>query len=503
MKAILSKFIHYFDPIDLSKGNITKGILRFLGPIVLSLLFQQIYTLVDAMIVGQTLGESEVAAVNNATNLIFLVIDFAIGCMSGFSVIVGNLLGAKKKEEIPGAIVNQIYLCLIITALLTILGILGINPLLSFIGIKPNAIDPLQQSVYENARIYLLFIFGGAITQVFYNHIVSTLRALGDSFTPFCFLLASTVLNIALDLLFIKAFHLGVAGAALATVLAQGLAALACYAYAFAKYKDLRPRKEDFRWNSKVVLESLKNGLPLAFSFSVLAIGLIVMQGAVDRFDITPDGVAVASLPAQLGYGAGCKVLNFLMAPLNGLGMAMLSFHSQNYGAKDLSRIKKGFQSSLIIGLFLYLIVLIVGLLLTIGGAYQYLFLSPDKINEASIAYGNMYIYIAIPNMLFLMALFVLRNTLQGLELPLWTFLSGVGELLGRVLICAYLPFMLNGFAPTNSSSSLLSFAGACLGDPIAWLFACFVMVLPCLLAIYSKKKNVFAKECEKRQKNN
>lgn len=495
MKAILSKFIHYFDPIDLSKGNITKGILRFLGPIVLSLLFQQIYTLVDAMIVGQTLGESEVAAVNNATNLIFLVIDFAIGCMSGFSVIAGNLLGAKKKENIPGAIVNQIYLCLIVTVVLTVLGILGIDPLLSCIGIMPNASDPIQQSVYENARIYLLFIFGGAITQVFYNHIVSTLRALGDSFTPFCFLLASTVLNIALDLLFIKACHWGVAGAALATVLAQGLAALVCYAYAFAKYKELRPKKEDFKWDAIIVIDSLKNGLPLAFSFSILAIGLIVMQGAVDRFDITPEGIAVASLPAQLGYGAGCKVINFLMAPLNGLGMAMLSFHSQNYGAKDLARIKKGFQSSLLIGLFLYIIILLVGMLLTIEGAYQYLFLSKDKISEASIAYGNMYIYLAVPNMVVLMALFVLRNTLQGLEMPLWNFLSGVGELLARVLVCAYLPFMLNGFTPTDSSSSLLSFAGACLGDPVAWLFACLVMVVPCLRAIYSKKKNVLAKE--------
>ena len=491
MGKAIQKIIHYFDAQDLTKGNITKGILRFLGPIVLSLLFQQIYTLVDSMIVGQTLGEVDVAAVNNATNIIFLVIDFAIGTMSGFGVVIGELIGSKNEKGTRRCIINQIYLSLIITVILTVIGVLLIDPLLSVIGIHPSSVDSRADGVYQSARTYLLIIFGGAITQVFYNHIVSTLRSIGDSFTPFMFLLASTLLNIGLDLLFIKGCQFGVAGAAFATVLAQGLAAMGCYIYAYFHYPNLRPRKEDFKWDHKLNISSLKNGLPMGFSFSVLAIGIIVMQSAIDRFDVTPNGLAVAGLPAELGYGAGCKVINFLMAPLNALGMAMISFHSQNLGAKDLDRIKKGFKASRLIGLVLYLIVMTIGLLLTIHGAYQYFFLSRDKITEESIRYGNTYIYIAMPCFVFLMILFLLRNTLQGLEKTIPNFLSGVGELVARVLVCSFLPFLLNGMAPTDSASSLLAYVGACLGDPLAWIAACLVMVYPCLKAIYSRKNAV------------
>lgn len=503
MKKVFQKFIHYFDAIDLTKGNITKGILRFLGPIVLSLLFQQIYTLIDSMIVGQTLEEVDVAAVNNATNIIYLIMDFAIGTMSGFGVVIGELMGAKDEKGTRRCVINQIYLSLLITVFLTVGGILLINPLLAVIGIAPSSVDPRANGVYQSARTYLLIIFGGTITQVFYNHIVSTLRSVGDSFTPFMFLLASTLLNIALDLLFIKACQFGVAGAAFATILAQGLAAIGCYLYAYFHYPNLRPKKEDFKWDQKLILSSLKNGLPMGFSFSVLAIGIIVMQSAIDRFDVTPEGMAVAGLPAELGYGAGCKVINFLMAPLNALGMAMISFHSQNLGAKNLERIKKGFKASFLIGFVLYLIVLTIGLLLTIGGAYQYFFLSKDKITDASIRYGNTYIYIAMPCFLFLMILFLLRNTLQGLEKTLPNFFSGVGELVSRVLVCSFLPYLLNGLAPTSSASSTLAYAGACLGDPIAWIVACLVMLYPCLKAIYSKKNAVYLLEKREESKKN
>jgi len=497
MDSIWKIFVNSFAAKDLTKGPVLRGILQFFWPIALSLLFQQVYALVDSMIVGQTLGDVEVAAVNNATNVFFLFINFAIGCMSGFSVLISEYIGAKDIDRTRRCIVNQIYLSLIIGAIITIGGILLIDPLLAWIGIAPNAADLTQQGIYDNARTYLLVLIGGAITQIFYNHIVSTLRSIGDSFTPFVFLLASTALNIALDLIFIEVCHYGVAGAAFATVLAQGLAAVACYLYAYYRYPKLRPQKEDWRWDHRSNMESLKNGLPMAFSYSILAIGIIVMQASVYRFDINPSGVAINGLPAQLGYGTGCKVINFLMAPLNALGAAMISFHSQNLGAKNLERIKKGFKASFLIGIILYLLVAVVGLLLTIGGAYQYFFLSADKISEASITYGNAYIYVAVPNFIFLLILFLLRNTLQGLEKPLINFLAGVAELLARVIVCSYLPMLLNGMATTNSESSLLAYIGAALGDPLAWVGACLTMLVPCLLSIYGKN-NAVKKQQEK-----
>ncbi len=496
----LKKIAAYFETVDLTSGSVAKGILRFLLPIILSLFFQQIYTLVDSIIVGQTLGETDVSAVNNATNIVYLLLNFASGSMSGFGVVIGEAVGSKDKAKTRRAIVNQIYLLGIMTVILTVGGIFSIDPLLSLIGIAKSGDDPIRNGIYQSAHTYLLIIFGGMLTQIFYNHIVSVLRAKGDSFTPFCFLLVSTGLNIGLDLLFIKVFGWGVAGAASATVFAQGLAAFFCYIYAYWRYSDLRPTKEDFKWDSEINSASIRNGLPLGFALSILAIGIIVMQSAVNRFDISPAGVAVTGLPAELGYGVGCKILNFFMVPMNALGMAMLNFHSQNLGARNLERIKKGFVSSLFIGLAIYLIVLISSLLLTINGAYQYIFLSPEKITEASITYGNTYIFVAMPPSCLLIFLLILRNTLQGLEIPLPNFLSGVAELLARVLICVYLPMALNGMNPTNSASPLSCYVGASLGDPLAWLAAVLAMVVPCFMAIYGKK-NVIVRMEEKERK--
>lgn len=497
----IKKIAAYFSAEDLTSGNVAKGILRFLIPIILSLFFQQIYTLVDSIIVGQTLGEVDVSAVNNATNIVYLLLNFASGAMSGFGVVVGEAVGSKDMAKTRRTIVNQIYLLAIMTAVLTVIGVFSIDPLLSLIGIAPSDSDPLRNEIYRSAHIYLSIIFGGMLTQIFYNHIVSVLRAKGDSFTPFCFLLVSTALNICLDLLFIKVFYWGVAGAAAATVFAQGLAALACYVYAYWRYKDLRPTKEDFKWDGEINSSSLRNGLPLGFALSILAIGIIVMQSAVNRFDISPSGAAVTDLPAELGYGVGCKILNFFMVPMNALGMAMLNFHSQNLGARNLDRIKRGFISSLFIGLAIYLVVLAASLLLTINGAYQYIFLSRDKITEASITYGNAYIYVAMPPSCLLIFLLILRNTLQGLEIPLPNFLSGVAELLARVIICVYLPMALNNMNPTNSESPLSSYIGAALGDPLAWLAATLVMVVPCFLAIYGKKNAIVRMEEKERKR--
>lgn len=496
MKSAWLKFVRFFDATDLTKGDIKKDILRFLGPIVLSLLFQQIYTLVDAIIIGQTLGPSEVAGVNNSTNIVFLIVYFAMGAASGFSVVIGDLAGKKDQAGVRRCTMNQIYLSLIISVVLTVMGCLLVNPLLALIDIVPSAPGSVLQAEYEAASLYLYIIIGGTATQMFYNHIVGTLRAIGDSFTPFMFLLASTVLNIGLDCLFIIAFNWGVAGAAAATLIAQGLAALLCYIYAYVKYPMYRPRKEDCVWDSKLIFESLRNGLPMAFNFSVLAIGIIIMQGAVDRFDIIgTTGELVDGLPAQLGYGAACKIINLLMAPINALGTAMISFHAQNLGAKDLDRIKKGFKFSILFGFVIYFFVLALGLLFTIGGSYQYLFLGKDKISEASIKYGNVYIYTAMPFFFVLMFLYIFRNTLQGLQQPLFPFLAGVGELIARVTICLFIPALLNGGMPTNSSSPIIAYVGAVSGDPGAWLIASLIMVYSACHAIYGKRNAVVREE--------
>ena len=488
-----SKFRALFNPIDLTKGSIYKGLIAFLIPTILSMIFQQIYTLTDAIIVGQTLSESAVAGVNNSSHLVFIVLYFGSGCTTGFSVIIAGAIGAKDEKRMRQSYFIQIVLSTLVSIALTIIGILMIPTMLGLLGIHPSEVDASMQAQYEAAYTYLVIIFGGTIAQVLYNMIVAVLRALGDSFNPFLFLVGSTFANVGLDLLFILVFQWGVAGSAWATILSQALAAVGAMIYAYIRYPKLRLHKEDLSSSGKEYLRHIKNGFPLGFQFSVLAIGLIVMQNAIIRFDMNPDGTMNAAMPAQLGYGAACKIVNLLMVPYNAIGTAALAFTGQNLGAGKYKRLKKGVWACFWIGVVCYFITLAIGLLLTINGSYQYLFLSADKISEQSIAYGNTYLFVATPCLILLMVLILFRNVLQGLEKPLFPFLSGVGELAARVLVCSFLPALING-AAIDSTASIVSFVGAVLGDPIAWIASPLIALVP---IIYYMKKLPVEKEAE------
>ncbi len=477
---IAQKIKKLFDPVELTSGSIYKSLIAFLIPIVLSMLFQQLYTLTDALIVGQTLSEEEVAGVNSSSPLVFIVLQFGMGCTAGFSVVISEKIGMKDISGVKKSFFVQIVLSVAISAILTLIGILMIPTMLSWLGITPSIVDLSMQKEYEAAYTYLLFIYIGILFQLLYNLIVSVLRALGDSFTPFLFLVGSTILNVGLDLLFILAFHWGVAGSAVATVISQGIAAIGAIIYGCKKYDCLKIKKEDFKAPLSLYWKHLYNGLPMGFQFSVLEIGIIVMQAAVIAFDFTPAGTMVAGLPAQMGYGTACKIFGLLMTFLNGLGTAVLSYVSQNYGAGKYKRVREGIKASMMIGIVLWVFITIVGLLLTINGSYEYLFLSENKVTSESIRYGNTYLFVSVPLMIILMVLFVERNALQGLQKPLWPFLSGVGELVARTLVCLYLPALVNG-GPINSSASNWAFVAVSAADPAAWVLNVLVS-LPCLI---------------------
>ncbi len=488
MGKLLKKFKSLFDPIDLTKGKIWKVIVAFFVPIVLSMLFQQVYTLTDTIIVGQTLSEQEVAGVSSSSALVWLVLQFGMGCTSGFSVVISERIGAKDFEGARKSYCVQIVLSIFISLTLTIIGIFCIPYMLKMINIVDNPLDPIMKEEYDAAYTYVLIIYIGTLAQVFYNLMVSILRALGDSFAPFLFLVGSTIINVFLDLLFIIVFKMGVAGSAYATIISQGLAAIAAIIYTYKKYEWLRIRKEDWKFNASFFLRHLKNGLPMGFQFSILEIGIIIMQGAVNSFDINLDGSMVAGVPAQVGYGAASKIFGFLMAFLNALGTAMLSFISQNYGAGEKERIKKGTIISFVIGTSLWAFIVLIGLLLTINGAYLYIFYSTSKINPSSIKYGNQYLYVSIPCMFILMLLFLTRNILQGFEKPLFPFLAGIGELTARTLICLFIPVLVNG-GPINSEASTLSYIFVAMADPLAWVAATSIMVIPTIRNCFFKTK--------------
>ncbi len=476
-------FKSMFSKIDLTEGKTWKVIIYFSLPILFSYLLQQIYTISDAAICGQFLNANQVAGVNNTSNITFIVLQFAFGCTAGFSVVSANKIGQNDIKGTRESLLVQMILSFIISIILTIVAILSIDLLLNFIGVtKENNIE-----IYEAAYNYTFIIFLGTIAQVFYNLAGSFLRSLGNSTTPLLFLLFSTILNIALDILFIGPFNWGVEGAAIATVLAQTISAIGCFLYIFIRLKEYRFHKEDFNFSKNFVMKHLKLGLPLAFQFSILAIGLIIMQATTIKFDILADGTLANE--SQLGYGAACKLNNFLMTPFNALGTAMLSFCGQNLGANKYDRLKKGIKQSFLIMLVLYVICTSLGLLLTIKGAYLYIFLSNDKINDLTIKYGNLYLRSITPLYFILGVLFILRNCLQGVERPVFPLLAGVGEMLARSLACLFLPTLVNGGEITREASDL-SYIVTSLADPLAWLFACIPLVIGYIIFLRRSRNN-------------
>ncbi len=494
MKNLFQKFKKIFDPIDLTSGSIIKGLLAFMVPILLSMLFQQLYTLTDTIIVGQNLSSYEIAGINDVSCASNIALQFCVGATSGFSVALSHKIGEKDETGVRKSFYLQAWLCIALTTVLTLSFAFLTDFILEIMKITPSASDSNQQLLYDSAHDYLFIIFLGIFATMAYNFIFSNLRALGDSFTPFLFLVIGVVLNVGLDFLFIVPFKWGVKGSAWATVLSQAIAALLCFIYAFVKFKNLHYHKGDLKVSRHFIIEHLKLGLPLGFQSAILQIGIIIMQMGVIAFDYNPDGSLVASTPAQVGYSIACKVNLIIMNVYSSIGTAMMTFLGQNYGSRKDDRIKKGLLYGTIIGLIAYIVLTILGLLITINGAYMYIFLKPENITPEAIKYGNLYLYLCVPCDVILLLLFICRNSLQGLDRPLFPFLAGVGELAARTLCCIFLPMLVNG-GPTNSASSTMSFLAVCLGDPLAWIAATSIMIIPLLKTVYGKKGLSLEKE--------
>lgn len=487
-----------FQPIDLTKGNIYKVIILFMIPIVISYIFQNIYSLTDAIIVGQNLSASEVNGVNDVSSLTFIVLQFAFGCAAGFSVVSSNKLGNNDLNGVRQSFFAQFILSIIISIILTIISCLLVDPLLSLVGLNPTS----GGATYQAAKAYITIIFIGLIGQVMYNQICSLLRSIGDSLTPLIFLIASTILNIGLDLLFIVVFHWGVEGAGIATILAQLISAILCYIYTFVKYPYLRFKKEDLKIPYKFYLKHLSLGIPLAFQFSILAIGLIVLQSTIIKFDIDPTtGLIIDQGPAQLAYGAYSKLHNFFNCPLNSLGTAMLSFVGQNYGANNKKRINQGLKAAIILNIIISVVLIGIMFLLMIDDFYLKIFYSESTITEDVSNLARLNIFSTFPLFPFLGFIFILRCSIQGVEKSYFSLIAGVGELIARVLLCLYAPYIVTNIIDASVVANILvnpwPYVLVCLADPIAWIIADIILGIGCYIYIYRpyKKETKLNKE--------
>lgn len=440
---------------DMTQGEPFKLILWFSIPLLLGNIFQQFYSMVDTIIVGKIIGTQALAAVGTTGPLNFLVLGFASGITSGFAVLVAQRFGAGDEKGMKKAVAAAVELAAVFTVLLTLLATFGAKGLLRLI----NTPEDIFQGAYE----YIVVIFAGMFTMILYNLLACFLRAVGDSKTPLYFLIISSVLNIVLDLVFIVNFDMGVAGAGWATVVSQGVSGVFCFVYMMKKYPMMHLKKEDFLADRWMYGRHLFIGLPMAFQFSITAIGTVILQGALNLFGST----TIAA------YTAACKVEQLVTQPAGTFGVTMANYAGQNLGADRVDRIKEGVTKCTILTLIFAVLASLI--LIFFGEPLTKLFIDgnqPEVVETAMI-----YLKVCATFFPFLNMIFVYRNMLQGVGKSLMPLMAGVFELIARGVASFTLP-------------GVIGFTGICLAGPLAWMAAAIPLGITYFIEIRKMMKD-------------
>ena len=307
---------------DLTTGSPIRLILQFAVPTLLGLLFQQLYNLVDTMIVGKLLGAQALAAVGSTGSINFFVIGFCTGVCSGFAIPVAQRVGAGDLSKMRRYVANAAYLSALFALVITVATGLGCRGILTLM--------QTPEDIFDGANAYIFVIFMGIPATFLYNLLAGILRSLGDSRTPVYFLALSSFLNIFLDFAFILWFDAGVAGAAIATVMSQAISGLACLAYIVKKYPILRMNREERQPDFRSCKVLCAMGIPMGLQYSITAIGSIILQASVNALG----SVYVAAV------AAGAKLFQLLACPFDAMGATMATYCGQNVGACRLDRLR-------------------------------------------------------------------------------------------------------------------------------------------------------------------
>ena len=441
---------------DMTSGSPMKLILGFSIPLLFGFLFQQFYNIVDMIIVGRFLGVDDLAAVGSTGSINFLIIGFCVGVCSGFSIPVAHKFGAGDYVGMRKMVANCTWLAIAFAAVMTVLTTILCKQIL--------VLMKTPEDIIEGAYDYIWVIFLGIPIIYLYNMLSGIIRALGDSKTPLIFLLISSVLNIALDLFFIMVLHFGVAGAAWATVISQGVSGVLCLFYMIKKFEILHIQKEEWAWDSHMALTLCNMGIPMGLQYSITAIGSVILQTATN----TLGSIAVASTTA-----AG-KISGFLACPFDAMGSTMATYSGQNVGAGKIDRVGKGMKSCIILGAGYSVIAF--GVCVLWGRNLATLFVESAEVEILD----NVYLFLVLVTATyFLLALVnIVRFTIQGVGFPRVAILAGVFEMIARAIAGMVL-------VPA------FGFVGACLGSPIAWVLADAFLIPAYIHVINKLKKNI------------
>ena len=444
---------------DMTQGSPIKLILGFALPMLLGYLFQQFYSMVDAIIVGKWLGVTSLAAVGATGSINFMIIGFCIGVCSGFAIPMAQRFGAGDYHSLRKYTANSVWASIVFSVVMTVAVCLLCMNILEWMRTPDDIIDEAYQ--------YIFVIFLGIPVTYLYNLLASIIRALGDSRTPVYFLLLSSGINIVLDIISIGVFGMGVEGPAWATVISQGVSGLLCLIYMIKKFEILHIKREEWAYDRQCMKILCAMGIPMGLQYSVTAIGGVVLQAAVNGLG----SMAVAATTA------GSKISVFFSCPFDALGGTMATYAGQNVGAKKLDRIHQGIKSAVIIG-SIYGITAF-GVLTAFGKQIALLFVDAgeaqiiDRVHLLLVIISAFYVLLAIVN--------IVRFCIQGMGFSKLAILAGACEMVGRGVVGF-------GFVP------LFGFTAACFASPAAWVLA-DAFLIPAYYICMKKMRILFGEE--------
>lgn len=426
---------------DMTEGNPLKLIIVFAIPILIGNIFQQLYNIVDTMVIGHVLGDEALASIGATTPIYNLVIDFAYGLTNGFSVVVARCYGKKDMDALKRSTSLTMTLTLILSVILTVVSVLGINPLLRFLKTPDNII--------ADAQSYLMVILSFAIVTMTYNMFSGMLRAIGNSRVPLYFLVVSTIVNIVLDIVFVKYLSLGIVGAGYATVIAQVVSVVLCVLYIYTKEPMLKFDRNYLKYDKYLLSELATTGASMGLMLAIVDVGSVTLQSAVNSFGSS----------TITAHATARKIDSIFMMPIGTLSATCSTFSSQNFGANRMDRVKKGITSAIIVAFVWSTIATILSFVCCDSISYAVTGTSDATILKTI----KQYVTINVPFFYVLSILVILRSTLQGIGKKIVPLSASIIELTSKFVAVGYI-------AP------IFKYMGICFLEPAIWTI-CAILV--------------------------
>ena len=394
---------------DMTKGNPMQLLIQFSLPLLVGNIFQQLYNMVDSIIVGNFVGANALGAIGTTNSLNFFFFSLVAGLSVGIGIIVAQYFGFGDEEKVKDAIGNSIWIITVCSVIMAIIGFVTARPILVLLDTDP--------VILNDAVAYLKVVSIGIVCVGFYNGVSGILRALGDSKTPLIFLIVASVLNVILDLIFVLSFGWGVVGAGVATAFSQLISALACIIYAYKSNTYFKLKKKNIKLNGNIIKKSCKLGIPVALQNSLIAFSLIVLQKVVNGYGAT----------FTTAFTVVSRIETLVQQPFMSLGAAVSTYTGQNIGAGLKDRVRKGFNSATLVS---SIFALAIGVVFWIFAPSIASIFGKDA---DVIRIGANGLRITCCFYIFLGLIYTTRNVLNGAGDAMFSLFTGIVECIGRV----------------------------------------------------------------------